>query len=211
MFHSQFDLSSAGEGRVSWQTALRLAAEKGGRAWIAEDGEVVAQLTLTSALAEDAAAGPGRFRCARCGAQMALDDLDIRVFDNEVAVPLCRDAAACSQRAAYGDGGPPLPSRLRCPGCGRRSDKAYRDGRRCTCPPAAVLGAGFPAQFHRAVAAARGQVVLVVVHAVLKPPAARAGEHQQPVHGQQLSLNRSGGNLSSPVLASAAGIPYAIA
>ena len=34
---------------------LRLAAEKGGRVWVAEDGQVTAQLVLTEALAGDAA------------------------------------------------------------------------------------------------------------------------------------------------------------
>jgi hypothetical protein len=53
-FHSQFSLDALDDGTLaSWQTALRLAAEKGGRVWIAEDGEVVAQLILTSALAGD--------------------------------------------------------------------------------------------------------------------------------------------------------------
>jgi hypothetical protein len=28
---------------------------------------------------------------------------------------------------------PPLPSRLRCPGCLRRWDKIYKDGRNCVC------------------------------------------------------------------------------
>lgn len=56
-FHSRFDtflLTSAQQ--ESWDTALRLAAEKSGRVWITEDGEVVAQLVLTSALASDATA-----------------------------------------------------------------------------------------------------------------------------------------------------------
>lgn len=55
MFHSQFDLGSLDEReRRAWRTALRLAAEKGGRVWIAENGEVVASLALTEHLAQSA-------------------------------------------------------------------------------------------------------------------------------------------------------------
>jgi hypothetical protein len=53
-FHSSFDTGALpDDARESFRTALRLAAEKGGRAWITEDGEVVAQLALTSALADE--------------------------------------------------------------------------------------------------------------------------------------------------------------
>jgi hypothetical protein len=53
-FHSQFDIGAlADDARLEFRTALRLAAEKNGRVWIAEGGEVVAQLTLTSALADE--------------------------------------------------------------------------------------------------------------------------------------------------------------
>jgi len=52
-FHSRFDIGAlADDQRLAFRTALRLAAEKGGQAWIAEDGEVVAALILTERLAD---------------------------------------------------------------------------------------------------------------------------------------------------------------
>jgi hypothetical protein len=55
-FHSRFDTGTLpDDSRAAFGTALRLAAEKGGRVWIAEDGVVVAQLSLISALADEVA------------------------------------------------------------------------------------------------------------------------------------------------------------
>jgi hypothetical protein len=53
-FHSRVDIDGLpDDARLAFSTALRLAAEKNGRAWIAEGGEVVAQVVLISAMAED--------------------------------------------------------------------------------------------------------------------------------------------------------------
>jgi dihydrofolate reductase len=52
-FHSQFDVDRLdGEARAAFRDALRLAAEKAGRVWIIEGGEMVAQLALAEALAD---------------------------------------------------------------------------------------------------------------------------------------------------------------
>jgi hypothetical protein len=59
-FHSRVDIDGLpDEARAAFVVALRLAAEKGGRAWITEGGEVVAQLVLTSVMADEAAERAG--------------------------------------------------------------------------------------------------------------------------------------------------------
>ena len=46
-FRSEIDISALPEpARGSWESALQLAAEKRGRVWIAENGQVVAELIL---------------------------------------------------------------------------------------------------------------------------------------------------------------------